>query len=285
MPENNESTPQPQQVQQPQPQEQPQPQLQEEHQTETKAKTIGIFFGKDNTPEKAKNIVKYQELISKMEDNHSSITEILNLISEINTQSNVNISEIKTIFDQLKNTENKVKLVTNSSSAQFISLFEENEYSYTLFNDDETKKTSLLPLFGLSNLFVCENCGQEFLDKETTITPLVLQCPKCKSPMFPNFYASNGKRAHLNIDFYNEALVSLAKSDVWFIIHPVLEEKTTVNLLANALKLNKNIEKIYILDKDINVRENCKNIFRDINENIEINTQVNALEDFLNLIK
>ena len=68
------------------------------------------------------------------------------------------------------------------------------------------------------------------------------------------------------------------------LIHPSLDEKITLNILRSALMVSNQVEEIYIIDKDINVRETYKNIFQDIKADIKISTQINATEDFFNSI-
>ncbi len=251
---------------------------------ETKTKTIAIYYGQDNSTDKTKNIIKYKKLVFDDENTHSSINEVMSLLCEINTQSDTNVSELKNLFEQLKSTIHKLNLITNVSSKNLISLFEENNLSYTFLNNSETAQTKLIPLFGLSNLFVCKECNEKYLNKENNISSLVFECPKCKKPMFPELYVNNGK-GEINFEYYNEAFIQLASSDVWFIVHPSFNEKIVTELLSSALKLNNKIKEIFILDKDINIRENFRNLFLAINSELKVNTQITALEDFLNLVR
>jgi len=253
--------------------------------TEEKLEDVAVFYCQDTTREKVKNIIRYRELISKIEDEHYSINEILHLISEINTQSNTNILELKNILDQLQINKNKVSLVTNSTSANLIGLMESGEYSYSLYEKEEDKQINLIPVFGLSNQFICSSCGEIYLDKEDKINPLVLQCPKCKNPMFPNFYTANNNEIQMNLEYYNNALMSLVNSTVWVVIHPILEDKVMTNLILGAAKLNTTLKQIYILDKDINIREDFKKKFIELKSDVNVNTNLNALEDFLNSIR
>ncbi|MBQ8848628.1 MAG: hypothetical protein IJ003_06765 [Candidatus Gastranaerophilales bacterium] len=255
----------------------------EQHQEiEKELKSIAIFYFQDSSLEKTKNITKYRKLVSKIQEEHTSINEILGLISEINTQSNTNVSEIKNILDQLKTKENKLSLITNTLSSNLTNLINECELSYGLFESNEEKKLNLLPMFGLTNLFRCCECSNEYLNN-SQITPLVLQCPKCKGAMLPSFY-SNKANGELNIDYYNNSMVTLANSKVWLLIHPTFDEKITLNLLKSALMVSNQVEEIYIIDKDINIRENYRKMIEDINSNIKVNIQNYALEDFLNSI-
>ena len=252
--------------------------------TEVQTKTIAIYYGQDNSADKIKNISKYKKLVFEDENQQHTISEILKLICEINTQTNTNVSELKGLFEQLKSTNHKLNLIINVSSKNLISLFEENNFSYTFLNNSETAQTKFIPLFGLSNLFICKECKEKYLSKDTNVSSLVFECPKCKNPMFPELYAC-GNKGEINLEYYNEAFIQLANSDVWFVVHPSINEKITTELLLSALKLNNRIKEIFILDKDINIRENFRNMFLAINNEVKINTQITALEDFLNLVK
>ena len=110
-----------------------------------------------------------------------------------------------------------------------------------------------------------------------------MECPKCKKPMFPDLFASDDN-SKINIAYYNQALVQLAYSKVWLLIQPSLTEKTIKGLIKTAFSLSNEVEEIFILDKDINVRENYKTMFQKIKPSIKVNTQISALEDFLNAI-
>ncbi len=259
-----------------------QEEIQEPQSTNTKQKSIAIFYNQNSSRDKNKNIQKYRELI-KNSDN-ASMGEILNLLSEINTQADTNVTELKGILEQLNNTNNFVNLITNSQSANLIQLLATNNISYSIFNPSNDKKINLVPVFGLSDLFECSKCHQEFLETQKETKAFVLQCPKCKSPMFPIYYSQNDRDVEINLDYYNMANIAFANSQVWLIIHPSLDDKITINLLRSALKVSSQVEEIYIIDKDINVRETYKNLFTDINQNIKINTQVSVIEDFLNAI-
>ena len=86
------------------------------------------------------------------------------------------------------------------------------------------------------------------------------------------------------MDYYNYSMIALAESDVWLIIKPSCEDKTLINLLRSALRISNEVKEIFILDKDINIRETFKNYFNSIKEEIKINTQMTALEDFFRAI-
>ncbi len=255
--------------------------VQEQQIVETKPKSIAIFYNQNSSKDKNNNIQKYRELIK---NHNSSMNEILGLLNEINVQADTNVVELKGILEQLNNTKNFVNLITNSQSANLVNLLELNNISYSIFNPRNDKKINLMPIFGLSDLFECSQCHQEFLDTQKETKALVLQCPKCKSPMFPNFYAQNDRDVEINLNYYNMANIAFANSKVWLVIHPSLDDKVTINLLRSALKVSNQVEEIYIIDKDINVRETYKNLFAEINENIKINTQTSVIEDFLNAV-
>lgn len=242
---------------------------------ENKIKTLSILYFQQNSDDKNKNIKKYRDIISEITNERNDFSEIINLISSVNTQSNSNISELTSIFEQIQNKDLKINLITNSTNSHLVALAENLNLSYKFNSTDE--KVNLLPLFGLTNMFKCTQCQEEYLDTKDDITPYIIQCPKCKSPMMPNFYSINTK---INLDIYNNAIVNLANSDMWLVLYPSAAEKAMFDILKSALKLNKNIENIFICDKDINARENYKNAFVKIKENLKVNIDLNALEEF-----
>ncbi len=254
----------------------------EEENIEQENKTVAIFYGQDSSEDKINNITKLRELIAKSKEQDSSIAKIMDLISQITLQADTNVVELKGVLEQLKNKKYSLNLITNSQSAAFGELFKASEVSYDLF-EEEDYDVNLAPLYGLSNLFVCSDCEEKYLNEKTELKPLVLQCPKCKKPMYPDFYAAQ-QGAQLNMEYYNSSLVSLANSKVWLLIHPSFNDKTSADLIEAAFRVSKCVEEVYVLDKDINVRETYKYIFSKINPDVKVNIQSNALEDFLNSI-
>ena len=233
---------------------------QEEFEELEEKKTIAIFYAQDASSEKSKNILKLNELIKNKD------CGIFDIISEIKTQANTNVSEIKGILDNLWNKGHNVKLITNSQSSMIAELFD-----------------GAIALYGLTNLFKCSLCEEKYLDKNDGVKSFVLECPKCKKPMFPELYASSDD-AVINFEYYNEALITLANSKVWLLIHPTFMDKKASNMLETALRVSKCVEEIYVIDKDINVRETYKNVIGEIRPDAKVSAHQNSLEDFFNNI-
>ena len=241
-----------------------------------KKKTIAIYYAQNNSNEKIKNISKLRELISSSRDKNSSIDDILSLISEISIQSDTNVFELKGIIEQLN-------LKTNSQSANFVELLNSTNVTYSLYDNNEDNKINIIPVNGLSNLFVCEECNEKYLNKNNGIKPLILECPKCKHPMYPDFYAGV-EEAKINMNYYNKALINLANSTTWLLIHPTYNSSIDINIIKSALNVSSKVEEIYIVDKDINAREQYRAMIAEINPEIKVNIQNTVLEDFLNNI-
>ena len=256
----------------------------EEIQTETKAsqdvKSVAIFFNQEASNEKIKNIAKFRELVASAKDSEIKMADFVALSNEINTQSNISVLELQNVLEQLKTRQNPINLITNSQSANFVELFKSIGMSYSIFDPREDRRISFLPVMGLSNLFKCNQCGYEYLNSEQETNSYILQCPKCRGAMFPNYYSAAGSEAFMNMDYYNMASIALANSDVWLLVHPSLSEKMSMNMLRSTLKVSSCVKEIYILDKDINIKETYANFFSEIDPNVRIHKQPNALEDF-----
>jgi len=218
-----------------------------------------------------------------MEDENSSINDILILISEITTQSNTNVTELKGFLEQIAPKENKLSLITNSQSANLIDLLNQTQISFEMFENQTEKRINLLPLLGLSSLFKCTQCTNTHLEDSSNIAPLVLQCPRCKNPMFPSFMADKGIFGKINLEYYTESISTLANSKVWLIVNQN-DDKFSLNILKTALKLSNAVEDIYIIHKDINTREMLKHTFNTINSNVRVNVSNMVIEDFLHSI-
>mgnify|MGYP004712632303 CR=1 FL=1 len=254
----------------------------QQQQTQTVAnrtKTLSIFYSQINSEDKNKNTIKYKEIISKLDSEKVDFFEVIQLLSSINTQSNASIVELTNVFEQIQNKHLKINLITNSTNSHLIGLLESIKIPYKINSTEE--KINLLPLFGLANIFKCTQCDEKFIDTKDDITPFVLQCPKCKSPMLPDFSCIETK---INLDFYNSAIINLASSDVWLILYPSVAENSMLEIMKSALKLNKNVQTVFIVDKDINAKEIYKSEFLAIKDDLKVNTDINTMEDFLKSI-
>ena len=247
-------------------------------QPEQKPKTISIFFGQAFSPEKMKNIYTFKNYIAS---NNMQINEVANLINEINMQSNISMQELQTVIEQLKLRENRVNVITNSQSADLINLLDFNQIDYGFFNFEENKKINIFPLLGLTNYFKCEHCTETKLIHGNESMPYFMQCPKCKGVMYFDLSTSNNE---LNMEYYNSCIEALSDSELWLLVHPLVSDKLTMDMLKCAFKVSSKVEKVCITDKDINSREAYKKMFNEINPSVDIYTAMGATEDFLNLI-
>ena len=98
--------------------------------------------------------------------------------------------------------------------------------------------------------------------------------------MYPEFYATADNSA-INLKYYNDALVELANSPVWLLIHPSFCDKVSFGLIESALKVS-NVKEVYILDKDFNARETYRNLVLKNKPEANVYIQGNVLEDFFN---
>lgn len=283
---------QPQEYQPQEYQEQPQEEIQEYRQEEnkieeipqnTEKKSVAIFYAQDSSQEKINNIIELRDYIAKSKKEDVSLNHIMSLINEISTQANTNVIELQGVLEHLKNNNNPTNLITNSQSSMFSELLDSLKTSYSLYKNEENNQLNFIPLFGLSNAFICEGCSYKYINKNPELKPPVLECPKCKHTMYTDIYAQS-ENEKINIDYYNEALDNLANSKVWLLVHPSFSDKISASLIKTALKLSSNVEEVFVLDKDINTRESYKNLIMELKPNIKVNIQNTALEDFFNII-
>ena len=255
------------------------PQITEQEMPQEIQKTITVFYGQNSSGEKVNNIHKYRELLYNKKD--FSLNEITSLINEIKTQADTNISELQIFLDKLKSTNHAINLLTNSQSANLVDLLSKNDITYSIFDSNNENRVNLMPLLGLTNLYICPQCNRKYLDTNEKINSFFLQCPKCKGVMFPELYTPEGE---INMDYYNSSIMTLANSDTWLLIHPSLNEKLTFNMIKTSIKVSSNVKKVYIIDTDINTKETYKRLIEETNSNIKVSAGINAIEEFFNNI-
>ena len=251
----------------------------ENMQNEDNSKTVAIFYSQNSSNEKISNILKYRELLYNKKD--FSLSEITSLINEIKTQTDNSVSELQIFLERLQPTGHSVNLITNSQSANLVNLLSKCDITYSIFDSDSEKRVNILSFMGLSNLYKCIECDEEYLDTNDKINSFILQCPKCKKAMLPELYATKGE---INMEYYNSSLTTLANSQVWLLMRPSLNDKLAFDMIKSAIKVSKKVREVYILDKDINIKESYKRIFEEFCPDVEVYSNINAMEEFLSRI-
>lgn len=187
----------------------------------------------------------------------SENTPVKDLILDYNFSD---LSKIKGMISLLKEKQSKADLITNSINPLL----------------SEINNVNLIPLNGLMNLFKCKKCAATYLNNDLSMTPLALQCPNCKGVMLLD--------NKFNLDNYNFANISLVEADVWVLINLDLDNKLMINMIKAALKMNKTLEEIFILDDNISIKENFKQALEEIKADVNITTRNNDIEEFLSSI-
>lgn len=187
-----------------------------------------------------------------------------------NENSVVKDLAVQTDFDDLSKIDLILKRLTDKKSSACVITNSINPKLSTI------KEAKLIPIFGLLNFFKCQKCAFTHLNSDLSITALALQCPKCGGVMLLD--------NEFNLDNYNEANISLVEADIWVLINPNAENKMTFEMIKAALKMNKTLEEIYILDDNISIKENYKNALYSIKADLKISTNNNDIEEFFNSI-
>ncbi|MCD8024596.1 MAG: hypothetical protein LUE64_03585, partial [Candidatus Gastranaerophilales bacterium] len=153
--------------------------------------------------------------------------------------------------------------------------------------ETEGKKTVLVPLFGLSNIFLCPKCSEREYFGGFHNKVLSLQCKNCGAPMYPDIYEAENYETNANPYYWVNAINSMAHADIWILINPPLENTRilTAEFIKTAFEAVKP-KKVYILSKETTKREYYKQIFAKISPNCDIKADFQSqdilCEDFIN---
>jgi len=214
---------------------------------------------------------------------------LLRQIAWIAQNVNLPISGMDEVLPVMSNIEGKVSLLTTSQSSHIVKTLEMNGIDFMVPFVKRAKKEEnyydLIPMLGLSNLFVCSSCNNRFL---TPVEALSLQCPHCGSSAFPDLYAINSYNPDCNPIFWHRAFARLAKARVWILINPPLDQDKEIvfDLMKTAYEAAMP-ERIYIHSSDSDKREFYKRAFININPNCDIKahyaSQTQLCDEFMNI--
>ena len=199
--------------------------------------------------------------------------------------------EINEILKMLNTIKGDVYFITTSKSENIIKTFIGNdiEFKIPLVNEQyaNPKSICLLPLYGLSNLFVCPKCGKKEYFGGFHNKVLTLQCKECGTVMYPDLYEANNYETNANPYYWIKAMNGMAKADTWILINPPLENNRglSAELLKSAFEAAKP-KKVYILSKETTKKEYYKQMFKEICPSCDVKsdylTQDTLCEDFIN---
>lgn len=213
------------------------------------------------------------------------------LISDIKNSYDVQTDEIAEILKMLNTIKGKVNFITTSKSENIIKAFVENNINFEIpliQKEEEYKKSmTLIPLFGLTNLFWCPKCGKKEYITNFDNKVLNIQCRQCLSVMHPDIYETNNLNSNSSPYFWIKAISLMKQSSVWVLINPPLD--STKALIVGLIKTGFEVarpEKVYILSKETTKKEYFKQSFREINPDCQIisdfTSSMELCEEFIN---
>lgn len=218
-------------------------------------------------------------------------SDALGTVPAIKTIMDSNIDEITNILNMLKTSKSDISFITTSKSEDILKTFVGNNINFELpliksFETNE-KRVKIIPLFGLTNVFVCPKCGNREYFGGFHNKILTMQCKNCNGAMLPEVYEAEELATNSNPYVWLNAINRMAKSKVWILINPPL--KSTKALVCEFLKTAYEIslpEKVYILSKETTRREYYKQMFSEINKNCIIKSEFTSedalCESFIN---
>lgn len=203
----------------------------------------------------------------------------------------VQTDEFGEILKMLSTIKGDVYFITTSKSENLLKTFTEYQVNYEIPNvvsdNIGEKKVNLIPLFGLSNIFYCPKCGR----RETVIAVknkiLSAECSNCAGVMYPDIYESLNYETNANPYYFIKGISLMAKAETWILINPPLEGSRALvsQFLRSAYETSKP-KKVYILSKETTKKEYYKQMFKEIDETIDIRadfiTQDSLCEEFIN---
>ncbi len=252
-------------------------------------KNVAVFYD-----DKSSTIDYMQNKFYRYELDLISLNKEANpLESASYNKKNVDVptDDIGEILKMLNTIKGDVYFVTTSKSENIIKTFIEHYIDFEIplvcENTQDKKVTKLIPLFGLSNIFICPKCGNREYFGGIHNKVLTLQCKNCSSSMYPDIYEAENYKTNANPYYWINALSAMACADTWILINPPLENdrKLTMEFLKSAYQISKP-KKVYILSKETTRKEYYRQMFNEIYPMCEIKSdflaQDELCENFIN---
>lgn len=252
---------------------------------------VALFYDDTETKIDFSEIKDYRNNLNYLFSKNPQTTDfaILRVIAWINQNVNLPIVGMDEVLSAMANIEGKVSLLTTSQSANIIKALESNNIDYMIPFVKKAKNEEnfydLIPMLGLSNIFVCSSCNNRFLSHADALS---LQCPHCSSSAFPDLYAINSYNPDCNPIYWHRAFARLVKARVWVLINPPLDQDKEIvfDLLKTAYSASLP-ERIYIHSADSDKREFYKRAFININPQCDIKahyaSQTQLCDEFMNI--
>lgn len=248
-----------------------------------KAQTQGtLVFYDDNNKIDFSLIKKYNADLLKDNCTNDVLQELSMLSNLVNTQ----VGNLEKVFSCLLNSKEEISLVSTSQSQEQVKFLKDKDINFeipsikNLAEDKSNKKTiNFIPLFGLFNIFFCPKCENKVIVEPKDTKTLAIQCPNCDGASFCELYSPISKNIQ-NPIYWQKALKSFIKSEVWILINPSFEEGKEIitDFIKTALECS-SPKRIYLFTKENDKKEFYKNLFQNTLSDCDIRCEYYSLDD------
>lgn len=257
------------------------------------AKDIVVFYDDYKNDVDFSKVKDYKNhlnlLFSKNEDTQDY--NILKQISSLTYVLDTDTKDIDRVVSMLATAKGKISFVTASQSQNISRILTEKNIDFEIPFVKKAKNKDaaidLIPLAGSTNIFVCSNCNLRTLKTDFNTRTLSVQCPHCGGAAFPDIYAINSYNPDCNPVFWHRAFAACIKSQIWILLNPPLDENKEIffDFIKTAFEAGAP-KKVYILSKENDKKEFCKQTFTTINPKCEIRinfiSEDKLCEEFIN---
>ena len=212
-------------------------------------------------------------------------------VSSVKALLDIQTDEISEILKMLNTIKGQVYFVTSSKSENIIKTFIEHYINFEIplvcEGQDGQKAVRIIPLFGLTNVFICPKCYKREYFGGVHNKILTMQCKDCGHAMYPDVYEAENYQTNANPYYFLKGINSMANADVWILINPPMENNRALvfEFLKTSFEVSKP-KKVYILSKETTKKEYYRQIFQELNPSCNIKcdfiTQDSLCEDFIN---
>ncbi len=200
-------------------------------------------------------------------------------------EGKINPDEIGEILKTVNTAQTKISFISASVNGDLTGVFKQGgvDFNIPLILKNEGSKMTLLPLFGMTNIFKCGSCSNTEFFETLQKKVLKIECEKCGGEMTPLVNPPLNPNPYYLI----HAINLLLNSKIWILINPPVEAQEGVlfEILKTSFE-NKPPETVYILSKETSSREYYKQMFLQINKNCAIKSdfqnQDTLCEEFIN---
>lgn len=252
-----------------------------------------VFYDENIEDFDFEEIKKYKtnlNIILNKKANTSPSPNWMEKIATITTALNKPTNQLYEFLFAVKDLETSSSIIhaghSSSVIKNFIDLNLDFAISGTKDSADNLKRWALYPIAGLTNLFVCSNCGKKILKTDFSFDAIVGKCTECEGVSYPDITDVSGANTEVSPDLWYKSYNELTTSKVWILINPPAKgKKSAVADMLITAAANSDVKRVYVISKSAEIGTYWKTTLSNVTLDCSIKDYYSNIAMFLTEFK